>query len=614
MGEIEMRAQSDLVSIVIISAIIVAAGITLWIFYSGYASAARLSAQNEVNRELSILRSVISADYVLCPQGEALLRNVGKEPVVIFRLIVYKNGELVWDSLRIEGIKKLAEIDVGKKGGVRFTCPASYSKDDVITLQVHYIPKSLFDPSLELVDPSSDVLLFKVANFKAEEVSLALAGRACPDEPKNWAWIDFVDPEEAPPDGKLGQRIGIRLPDASGVFTLDLKVSVKGVSGSASTTASITSTSDETQWISIDMSGMRYPVTITFEATSPEDSNVLQREWYFNAIDTSYINYVQLIWNKLDKKLVGAYVSAFHRISGTYRVTVKAIDCFGNLVSEGNSLKDVNVGAAGRWEEYYVTFASGEVMPNVRRIEVYVEDLSAFVTEILAEYVTVTVTVTETSTHWVTQPMSTVTETLRTTTTRTTTVPMVTSTITHWVTLTSATTTTITSTSIRTITRSTVTQTTSVTATSTTTRYLSTVTVTATTTRSTTTTSYSTVFHTTTVSTPTATQTVTSTSTTVTTIPTTTASYTITTTSTTTSTPPPVTSTVTTTQATTVATSTARTTTTVGTTVTSITTQTVTVTACPTSSSQPSPIYAALAALFFAPAITASTIMRRCRR
>ncbi|WP_342785784.1 hypothetical protein [Thermofilum sp.] len=582
-----MRAQSDLVSIVIISAIIVAAGITLWIFYSGYASVARLSAQNEVNRELSILRSVISADYVLCPQGEALLRNVGKEPVVIFRLIVYKNGELVWDSLRIEGIKKLAEIDVGKRGGVRFTCPISHSKDDVIMLQVHYIPKSLFDPSLELVDPSSDVLLFKVANFKAEEVSLALAGRTCPDEPKNWAWMDFVDPEEAPPYGELGQRIGIRLPDASGVFILDLKVSVEGVSSSASTTASVTSKSDETQWISIDMSGMRYPVTITFEAISPEDSNVLQREWYFDAIDTSYINYVQLIWNTLDKKLVGAYVSAFHRISGTYRVTVKVIDCFGNLVSDGSLVKDVNVStnAAGRWEEYYVTFASGEVMPNVRRIEVYVEDLSALVTETLTKYVTVNETVTETLTHWVTQPTSTITETL-----------------------------TITSTSISTRTISTVTQTISVTTTMTSTRYLSTVTVTATRTRSTTTTSYSTVFRTTTVSTPNATQTVTSTSTAVTIIPTTTVSYTMTTTSTTISTPSPVTSTVTATQTTTVATSTASTTTTVGTTVTSITAQTVTVTACPTSSSQPPPIYAALAALFFAPAITASTIMRRCRR
>lgn len=610
-----MRAQSDLVSIVIISAIIVAAGITLWAFYSGYASAARLSAQEEVNRELSILRSVISADYVLCPQGEARIRNVGKEPVVIFRLMVYRNGELVWDSLQVEGIKKLAEIDVGKRSGVRFTCPARYSKDDVVTLQVHYIPKSLFDPSLKLVDTSPDVLLFKVASFKVEEASLmVLAGKTCPDEPENWAWIDFVDPEESPPYGELGRRIGIRLPDASGVFALNLKMSVKGTSGSKSIIAPVTSASDETQWISIDMSGMRYPVTITFEVVSPENSNVLQREWYFDAIGTSYINYVQLIWNTLDKKLVGAYVSAFHRISGTYKVTVRVIDCFGNVASEGSLVKDVNIGAAGRWEEYYVTFRLGEVMSNVRRIEVYVEDVSALVTETVTEVVTKTETVTETWTSWVTRPVSTLTKTLKTTTTRITTVPTVTSTATSRVTSTSATTTTITSTSITTRTISTVTQTTTVTATSTTTRYLSTVTVTATTTQYITTTRYSTVFRTTTVSVPTATQTVTSTSTVVTTIPTTTVRYTVTTTSTTTYTPPPVTSTVTATQTTTVATSTAMTTTTVGTTITSITTRTVTVTACPSSSSQSSPIYVTLAALFFAPAVMASMIMRRCRR
>lgn len=609
-----MRAQSDLISIVIISAVIVAAGLTLWAFYSGYASATRISAQEEVNKELSILRSAISADYVLCPQGEALIRNIGKEPVIIFRLIVYKNGEVVWDSLRVYGIEKLAEIDVGDKSGVRFTCPTSYSKEDIVTLQVHYIPKLLFDPSLKLIDPSSDVLLFKVVSFKAEEVSLALVEKACPDDTQNWAWMDFVNPEESPPYGDLGRRIGVRLPEASSVFTMNLKVKVEGASGSRSAVASIASISDETQWISIDMSGLRYPVKITFEAISPEDSSVLQRTWYFDAIETSYINYVQLVWNNLDRKLVGAYVSVFHRISGTYSVVVRAIDCFGNVVSEGSLTKDVYVGAAGRWEEYYVTFRSGEVMSNVRRIEVYVEDLSAIITETVVSLVTKSETVTETLIHWVVWPASTVTRTLTTTTTRTVTVPITTHTTTIQVTSTSTTTTTFTSTSVTTRTASTVTQTTSVTATSTTTRYLSTVTTTATTTRDTTTTIFSTVFRTATTSVPTATQTVTSTSTVVTTIPTTTVRLTMTTTSTTTSTPPPVTRTVTATQTTTVATTTVRTTTTVGTTITSVTTQTVTVTACPLSLSQPSPTYAALAAMFFAPAFMVPVIMRRCRR
>lgn len=577
-----MRAQSDLISIVIISAIILAAGITLWVFYSGYASATRLSAQEEVNRELSILRSAISADYVLCPRGEALIRNVGKEPVIIFRLIVYKNGEMTWDSLQVYGIEKLSEIDVGDVNSLRFVCPAGYSKEDVVTLQVHYIPKSLFDPSLKLIDPSPDVLLFKVASFKAEELSPALVGKACPDETQNWAWVDFVNPEESPPYGNLGQRIGVRLSEASSVFAMDLGVNVEGASGSRSTTASVTSVSEETQWISIDMSGLRYPVTITFETISPDDSSVLQQAWYFDAIDTSYVDYVQLVWNSLDEKLVGAYVSVFHRISGTYNVVVKVVDCFGNVAAEGSLTKDVYVGAAGRWEEYYVVFKSGEAMSNVRRIEVYVEDLSAVVTETMTETVTVNETVTETSTYWVTSTLTT--------------------------------TATVTSTSTVTRTISTVTQTVPVTITRTTTTYLSTATITATTTQSITMTSFTTIYRTVTSSIPTATQTVTSTSTAVTTIPTTTVRYTMTTTSTTTSTPPPITSTAIATQTTTVATTTVETTTTVGTTITSKTTQTVTISVCSAAPPQSSPIYVALAAGIFAPAFTASIIMRRCRR
>jgi len=609
-----VRGQSDLVSMLIISAIVVSAGIALWAFYSGYASATRLAAQEEVNRELSVLRSMISADYVLCPRGEALIRNIGKEAVVVFRLIVYKNGELIWDSLQYYGIENLAEMDIGDIAYLRFVCPTSYSKDDVVMFQVHYTPKSLFDPSLKLIELSSDVILFKVANFKVEEFSPALASKTCPDESPNWVWIDFVNPEESPPNGDLGHRIGIRLPEASSVFMMSLKVTVEGESGSRSATASLVSISEETQWINVDMSGLRHPVNITFEVSSPEDSSIHQQSWYFDAIDTSYVNYVQLTWNRLDERLVGAYVSVFHKISGTYNVRVRVIDCFGDRVLEGNLTKDVYVGAAGRWEEYYITFSSGEAMSNVRRIEVYVEDLSLVVTETVTKTVNETVTVTETSTSWVTQPASTLTKTVTKTITRTTTMPLLTVTTTRTVTLTSATTTTTTLTSTITRTRAKVTQTTYITATSTTTHYLSTVTATATATTTTTTTSYSTRTRTLITSIPTATHTITSTSTTTTTIPTTTIRYTATTTSTTTSTPPPVTKTITATRTTTVATTTVKTTTTIGTTITLTTTQTTTVTTCPALSSRPLSIYAATILGTFAPALAAPMIMRRCRR
>ncbi|MCX8188040.1 MAG: hypothetical protein N3F65_05490 [Nitrososphaeria archaeon] len=173
----ENNAQSDLLSVVIISAIILAAGITLWVFFSGYALMTRLSAQEEVNKELSVLRSAISADYVICPRGEALIRNVGKEPVVIFRVIVYKNGEMTWDSLREYGVRAFAEIDVNEVSipPIRFPCPPTREDQseigDLVTVQIHYIPKSLFDPSSpELIDPTSDVLLFRIATFQVEKI------------------------------------------------------------------------------------------------------------------------------------------------------------------------------------------------------------------------------------------------------------------------------------------------------------------------------------------------------------------------------------------------------------------------------------------------------------
>lgn len=610
------KAQSDLISTVVISAVILVAGIALWVFFSGYAFMTRLSAQEEVDKELKVLRSAISADFVLCPRGEALIRNIGKEPVVIFRLIVLKNGEVTWDSFKVHGIKALSRLDIGGVSNppVRFVCPTIHSKEDVVTVQFHYIPESLFNPSYpELIDPTPDVLLFRVATFKVEETSPLRLNKVCHDIPTNWAWIDFVDPEDSPPYGSLGQRIGLRLPEASNTLLINLKVEVKGSSGTRSATGSVISISEETQWINIDLRGLRYPVTIRFETNSSEDMNVLQNEWYFDAMDNSYVNYVKLLWNRLDEKVVGSYVSVFHRISGTYRVVVKLIDCNNEETAVGYLEKDVVVGAAGRWEEYAIAFSSSETMSNVRRIEVFVEDISDTVVVTEVKMVSLTETVTKTLTSWITKPVTTLTKIDTTTVTTTTVIPTTTFTTTKTVTSTSTTLTTTTVTSTSTRTRSTTTSTTTVTATSTMTTYLSTVTITRTTTVGTTTTIYSTRTTSTILSIPTTTQTVTSTSTLTTTVPTTTVTNTRIVTVTATTTPPVSTSTITATFTSTVSTTTLRTTKTIGSTVTLITTQTATVTTCPISgSSKPIDIMLVLGTL--TPFLLTSIIIRRCRR
>jgi len=581
------RAESDLLSIVIITGVVLVCGFILWGFFSGYASVTRLSAQEEVNKELEVLRSSISADYVICPRGEAWIRNTGKESLIVFRVIVFKNGEAIWDSFRVHGIKALSEIDVGDISNppIRFTCP-SYSEDDIVTVQVHYIPKSLFNPSSpELIEPTPDVQLFRIATFEVEEESEVLGGR-CDDIPKNWAWIDYIDPEDSPPNGQLGQRIGVRIPEASSVLSINLEVEVEDSAGrKVLGSGSVVTNLEENQWISIDLSSLRYPVIIKFKTVFPENSKILQTDWYLNAIENSYVNYIKLFWNALDGRATGAYVSVFHKISGTYRITVKAIDCYGVVAKGSSQDRDVVIGAAGRWEEYPIVFDNSLPMLNIRRIEVYVEDVSPFVTLTETTTVLTTETITETLTSYTTQPAGTLTLTVTQIITKTTSIPATTSTNTILTTSIKTTSTTTTSTSTRTSIGSTLLITTYTTVTSTSTTYLSTVTVTRTTTSKTTTTRYSTSLVTSTASIPTATATVTSTIASTTNIPTNTITYTTTATSITTYTPPPATATTTVKSTSTVATKTSTVTATTGTTITTFSTVTSTVNVCPSTGS-----------------------------
>lgn len=615
------RAQSDIISTAIVSAILLSVGITLWLLFSGYAHVTRASVVEEVNKELLVLRSEISVDYALCPGGEALIRNIGSEPVVVFRVLVLKNGVVAWDSLRVYGVREISRVEVGGVSSppLRFVCPSYNPERDVITIQVHYVPSSLFNPSSpHLIDPTPDVHLFKVAAFRVSSPPMPQAREVCPDKPDEWIWIEYVDPEDFvewgdPPEFRLGRRIGVVFSESSKPLQVKLRVNVASAQGRAEDSETVNVPKGETQWIDIDMSRLRYPANITFEVDSPSNVKILQNTWYFDADGTSYVNYAKLMWTTLDKRLFGAYVNVFHRISGTYRVEVRVIDCHGHEVAKGSSKKDVVPGAAGRWEDYIITFDRAEFMPNVRRIEINVIDESETVVTVVTDTITRYTTVTETITVYTTQPTRTFTDTVTTTLTDTVTVPA--TTITRTLTTTSHSTRTVTSytTVLSTSYVSTVTSTTFVTTTSTATTYLSTVTVTRTTTTRVTSTTTVTGTVTSTVSIPTSTATVTSTSTVLTTVPTATRTTTVTQTATTTYTPPPVTRTVTTTLTTTVATTRLTTTTTVGTTITLSTTVTSTTTTCPPPSSVAGHDVAPLIGVF-APALVAPFVLRRYRR
>ncbi|MEM0456531.1 MAG: hypothetical protein QXI01_02230 [Nitrososphaerota archaeon] len=442
------KAQSNLLTITIITAMVIGVGLALFSLISSYSEVSRLKSSEEVTNEILVLRSAISADYVF--GGNAYIRNTGKEPVVIFRLIVLNNGTLVWDS----GIKKIIELGVGEVDKVTYECPSCRDSDPIV-LQVHYIPSKLYDPSNpELINPTSNVVLFRVESFPVERVSLGSEG-ICPVS-SNWIWSDFVDPIEEGIGGELSNLLKIRLSKASVSKDVELQITIKDEYGNlAEGSKTLPSMSNVDETVELQSSNvLKYPVEITL-SIKDQGWNIMPEKWYFGREETSYVDLVKILWDSLSYRVIGVFVKAYHDDSGTYKVTVNMYDCYGDLIAYGSSEKEVE---AYIWEEYNIALSSNPIITDVYFIEINIVDVSPLVTVTKTITETVTITTTRTFTSTVTVPLTTqtitstttststrwttiATRTLTTTVTRTTTVYSPTTTRTRTVTVTLPTTT-----------------------------------------------------------------------------------------------------------------------------------------------------------------------------
>jgi hypothetical protein len=515
-----VKGVSDIMAVVIVTSVIIMIGVGLWSFLSSYTGILRNQEVKTLGEQALVLRSNIGADYVFFPDriygagsGVVAVRNAGREPVVVFRLIVINNGTVVHDT----GVSEIVHVPVGEVRPVSFRCPGCL-EGDPITVQVHYMPEALFTPEdPRLSQRESQTILFKIASFEAKP-SIAGSGLSCPVVTGDWVLVELVDPKEDNIYGQTTDFVKIRVLNASRPLpSYDLGVSVRDRYGEEGVgSVSVTGPLPQEVYVRLNRGGLQPP--LQFEVVS-EDPNltVIPFEWGFSNSFGNFIDFTKLRIN-LERFLIDEIIvsSGFYE-SGEYEFIVDVYDCRGALVSSGSLRVNVTVGSlAGYFEQYSIVLRPPVNVFNIGRIVFRSVDLTPVVT------VTTTLTITETSTGTrttTTTTTSTVTKTTTTitTTTRTTTIPATTTTTTR--TSTRTTTTTI-STATSTVTRTTtsftatVTTTSSTTTTYTSTSYSPTITITNTDTQ----TSYTTTRTTTSTSTRTFTATTTTTTTTTTTV------------------------------------------------------------------------------------------------
>ncbi len=541
-----VKGDSDVVSTALTLSVVVAIGLGMLGLLSSYSSIGRQEAVQSLNKDQLVLRSALGADYVYFPDwrlpeesgyGVARVRNVGDERITIFRIIVYRNGSLVYDS----GIdpSNYVTINVGQAAETYFRCPGCRGGDSIL-VTAHYLPTALIDPdSPRSIEPLIRTELFKVAAFDAS-VPRAGFGEVCPVT-EEWIFVELVDPRETVflEDGRLVfmvvDEVKLRLLLASDrVLDTSIRVNVLDEYGnSASGTIPVAGELPVEIRVPVTGEPLRYPLTVTIES---EEYTVLPRIWRFNVQgDILAPDYAKINLDSLNRLATSFLVSAYATDQASVQVVLRLQDCFGSYAAQGKVYLDFDP----RGEMYQVSQGSYHLNPLISLQNIYEVSID-YVDMTIIDVVWLTLTATQTTnltatmtiTTTTTIPSTTVTSTSTSTTTTTRTV--YTSTTTTTLTSTRTVTSTLSTTTTRTVTTRTVTvtvitSTATVTRTSTLTSYTTTTTVRVTATATQTSTRYSptitiTETRTTTTYTPTLTITATSTrtSTTRTTVTTTT--------------------------------------------------------------------------------------------
>ncbi len=416
------RGLSEVVGMAIVTSVIVMIGVGLWYFLFSHATIQGSEKVAFLGGNALLLRSNLGADYVHYPDtiygqgtGSILLRNVGQEPVVVFRLITIYNGSVVVDT----GVAEIARIPVGGFKQLLFSCPSTVCTDtSLVTLQVHYLPEQLFD----LEDPRlrshySETELYKIASFQAV-TPVAGLGNTCTVNTENWILVELVDPKEDSIYGDSTDFIKIRVLNASVVLpSYHLAVTVTDHNNvEASGSVTINGTLPQEVYVRLDKGGLVPPFDVEIYSLDPGFS-VYSSSWNLGNSFGNFLDYIKLRIDLTRLTVDEVILSMGFYESGEYELMVEVYDCNGRLATMGSMFINITTGGlAGYFEQYSIVLRPPVSVFNIGRIVFRAVDHTPYVTVTYTLYITSTVTRTTTTTTYTT---STETEVVSTTITTT---------------------------------------------------------------------------------------------------------------------------------------------------------------------------------------------------
>ncbi|MEM0440168.1 MAG: hypothetical protein QW463_01015 [Candidatus Caldarchaeum sp.] len=422
------KGLSEIVGLAIVTAVVVVMGIGLWYYLLSHISIVQSNELFEVGGQALLLRSNIGADYVFYPDrvygagfGTVMVRNLGQEPVVVFRILTINNGTVVADT----GIGELARIPVGGYRQFMFECPTAVCKvGDPITVQVHFTPELLFNPrDPRLKEHYSETQLYKISSFTAVP-SITGTGAICTIGTAHWIMVELVDPKEDTIHGHATDFVKIRVLNASIVspsYQLAIEV-IDGNGDMATGFVTVNGSLPQEVYVRLNRSGLVPPFTVHIYSQDPRFT-VLPLDWKFPNSFGNFIDYTKLRIDLTRFTLDEVILSMGFYESGEYEILVEIYDCNGRLATSGSLRFNITVGSlAGYFEQYSVVLRPPISIFDIGTIVIRSVDRTPWITVTATVTQTETVYTTTTRTFYTTST-TTVTTSSTSTTTRTITRP-----------------------------------------------------------------------------------------------------------------------------------------------------------------------------------------------
>ncbi|RLG07778.1 MAG: hypothetical protein DRN68_04895 [Thaumarchaeota archaeon] len=364
------KGISQVIVAIIITSMVVAIGLFIYGISLSWFGISAGEAASDIGGLAAMVRAslIVESGNLTGNQTVLRLRNIGKFPVIVTKLDVYKlssSQDLIFvASQPSSGFANITKINPDEVESLTVPTCITCEAGDIAVYKVTYLAQALFNPD----HPEENAQHSRVAEYCM--AFTGMASRRCEIPSSNWIWMDISDPLQYLGTGRLGDEYGVRFVKADTSTNVNVVVQIRELSGAhrnyTSPPITLHSQYYAIQYINIPELGFIPPFEVI---VTVQGWTVIQYRWVHGGSSSAFANTISIVWTEYDEMAHGVWVSVGTNSDRTVTVHVTIKDCDGIVVATGSSTEHVEGYSP---EDIYVEFDNPVNIWDLYEVEVNV--------------------------------------------------------------------------------------------------------------------------------------------------------------------------------------------------------------------------------------------------